>query len=154
MDMDVSLRKFLSSKACDLRMCLDVLIAYGRRLLHHIAEVPGHAEHSLSVAALALDKEDPEGNNEELLAELRKHFFVVENGIGENPEPAITKVIAEDTTNYVDVKDVKCIVINKEDLKLFKFCDDVDDAYKFITETLEKQESEWTLLTWNRTIKK
>lgn len=45
-------------------------------------------------------------------------------------------------------------VINQEDLKLFKFCDNVDDAYKFITETLDKQESEWTLLTWNRTIKK
>ena len=35
------------------------------------------------IFSLALDKEDPEGNNEELLAELRKHFFVVENGIGE-----------------------------------------------------------------------
>lgn len=45
-------------------------------------------------------------------------------------------------------------VINQDDLKLFKFCDTVDDAYKFITDTLDKQESEWTLLTWNRTIKK
>ena len=44
-------------------------------------------------------------------------------------------------------------MINKEDLKLFHFCDDVDEAYKIITETLEKQADEWTLLTWNREIK-
>lgn len=30
-------------------------------------------------------------------------------------------------------------MINKEDLNLFHFCDDVDEAYKIITETLEKQ---------------
>lgn len=40
---------------------------------------------SKEVFALALDKSDPEGNNEALLAELRKHFFVVENSIGTNP---------------------------------------------------------------------
>lgn len=66
------------------------------------------------IFSLALDKQDPEGNNEALLTELRKHFYVVDNGIGKNPEPEISKVRGEDTTNYVDVKDVKCIVINKE----------------------------------------
>lgn len=45
-------------------------------------------------------------------------------------------------------------MINKEDLKIFKFCDTVDDAYKYITEALDKQQDEWTLLTWNREIKK
>ena len=45
-------------------------------------------------------------------------------------------------------------MINPEDLKLFKFCDTVDEAYDFITGVLDKQEEEWTLLTWNREIKK
>ena len=40
---------------------------------------------TVSVAAQStLNKKDPEGNNDELLSELRKHFFVIENGIGEN----------------------------------------------------------------------
>ena len=30
-------------------------------------------------------------------------------------------------------------MINKEDLELFHFCDDVDEAYRIITETLESQ---------------
>lgn len=32
-------------------------------------------------------------------------------------------------------------MINPEDLKLFKFCDTVDEAYDFITKTLEKQKA-------------
>ena len=41
-------------------------------------------------------------------------------------------------------------MINKEDLKLFKFCDTVDDAYDFITKILEKQDSESQALEWYR----
>ena len=41
-------------------------------------------------------------------------------------------------------------MINKEDLKLFKFCDTVDEAFDFITNTLEKQDSESTALEWYR----
>ena len=52
------------------------------------------------IFSLALDKSDPEGNNEELLAELRKHFFVVENGIGLNPEPMIAKVVEIEGAKY------------------------------------------------------
>ena len=52
------------------------------------------------IFSLALDKSDPEGNNEELLAELRKHFFVVENGIGLNPEPMIEKVVEIEGAKY------------------------------------------------------
>lgn len=44
-------------------------------------------------------------------------------------------------------------MINPDDLKLFKFCDTVDEAYDFLTQTLDKQADEWTLLTWNREIK-
>ena len=52
------------------------------------------------IFSLALDKEDPEGNNEALLTELRKHFFVVENGIGLNPEPMIAKVVEIEGAKY------------------------------------------------------
>ncbi|MCQ2075874.1 MAG: restriction endonuclease [Bacteroidaceae bacterium] len=52
------------------------------------------------IFSLALDKEDPKGNNEELLTELRKHFFVVENGIGENPEPSIAKIVEIEGDKY------------------------------------------------------
>ena len=58
------------------------------------------------IFSLALDKSDPEGNNEELLAELRKHFFVVENGIGEDPtEPLAIKMDAEKEFQMGDVEE-------------------------------------------------
>ena len=41
-------------------------------------------------------------------------------------------------------------MINKEDLKLFKFCDTVDDAFKFITAALEKQEGDSVAQGWHR----
>lgn len=41
-------------------------------------------------------------------------------------------------------------MINKEDLKLFKFCDTVDEAFKFITSALEKQEKDSGALDWHR----
>ena len=41
-------------------------------------------------------------------------------------------------------------MINKEDLKLFKFCDPVDEAFKFITSALEKQEKDSGALDWHR----
>ena len=43
------------------------------------------------IFSLALDKEDPEGNNEELLSELKKHFFVEECEIGEDPTNVLSK---------------------------------------------------------------
>jgi hypothetical protein len=43
--------------------------------------------------SLALDKSDPEGNNDELLTELRKYFFVVDVKIGEDPANKISSAI-------------------------------------------------------------
>ena len=43
--------------------------------------------------SLALDKQDTE-NNQVLLEELRKHFYVVECSLGENPQEVIGKAIA------------------------------------------------------------
>lgn len=39
--------------------------------------------------SLALDQDDPDKNNEELLTKLRKAFIVEECGIGQNPEPVL-----------------------------------------------------------------
>ena len=44
--------------------------------------------------SLALDKKDEE-NNEKLLDELRKHFYVVECSLGDNPQEVIEKAIIE-----------------------------------------------------------
>lgn len=43
--------------------------------------------------SLALDKEDKDANNK-LLEELRKHFYVVECALGDNPQETISKAIA------------------------------------------------------------
>ena len=83
------------------------------------------------IFSLALDKEDPEGNNEELLAELRKHFFVVENGIGENPsEPLSAKIEAEGHLYQTDPsidKSEKCVLTgyipkNEREFENFNSC--------------------------------
>jgi hypothetical protein len=42
--------------------------------------------------SLALDKSDSD-NNDKLLEELRKHFYVIECSLGDNPEPIIDKAI-------------------------------------------------------------
>lgn len=66
------------------------------------------------VFSLALDKKDPEGNNDELLSELRKHFFVIENGIGENPEPTLSEIIEKEGDKYKVQQMVgqKCLIFN------------------------------------------
>lgn len=53
------------------------------------------------IFSLALDKDDPEGNNEELLTELRKHFFIIDNSIGNNPEGDIAKVVEKEKIKYI-----------------------------------------------------
>ncbi|MGM9697358.1 MAG: restriction endonuclease [Prevotella sp.] len=53
------------------------------------------------IFSLALDKTDPEGNNDDLLAELRKHFFIIENSIGNNPEGAIAEVVEKEKIKYI-----------------------------------------------------
>ena len=66
------------------------------------------------VFSLALDKKDPEGNNDELLSELRKHFFVIENGIGENPEPTLSEIIEKEGDKYKvqQIVGQKCLIFN------------------------------------------
>ncbi|WP_407402347.1 restriction endonuclease [Sodaliphilus sp.] len=49
------------------------------------------------VFSLALDKQDPEGNNEALLAELRKHFYVEKCGIGIDPHTVLPAVEGQAT---------------------------------------------------------
>ena len=47
-----------------------------------------------SYYSLALDKKDVK-NNEQLLEELRKHFYVVDCNLGDNPQEVINKAIVE-----------------------------------------------------------
>ncbi|MCQ2094034.1 MAG: restriction endonuclease [Bacteroidaceae bacterium] len=63
------------------------------------------------VFSLALDKTDPEGNNEELLRELRKHFFVVKNEIGKDPEPELTKIVEKEGEKYSGSDDESLVLV-------------------------------------------
>lgn len=46
--------------------------------------------------SLALDNTDPEGNNQELLTQLSKHFFVEKCTIGEDPSEKLMARIADE----------------------------------------------------------
>lgn len=46
-----------------------------------------------SLYSLALDVKDPEGNNKELVDELKQYFYVEPCKLGDNPEPIIDKAI-------------------------------------------------------------
>jgi hypothetical protein len=52
---------------------------------------------SEEVYSLALDRKDPEGDNEALLAELRQYFYVEPCGLGEDPEPIIESAKRRDS---------------------------------------------------------
>lgn len=76
------------------------------------------------IFSLALDKNDPDGNNEDLLTELRKYFFVVDNAIGENPVPALTKKIEQDGEMYntpLDKQGVLLVMMENFTNKCVKF---------------------------------
>ena len=47
-----------------------------------------------NIYSLALDRDDPEHDNETLLTELRRHFFVEPCSLGENPEPIIQTAVS------------------------------------------------------------
>lgn len=48
-----------------------------------------------SIFSLALDKKDPEKNNELLLSELRNHFFVEQCALGNNPKPIMDTAVVK-----------------------------------------------------------
>ena len=48
-----------------------------------------------NIYSLALDKEDPEHDNEALLSELRSHFFVEPCALGDAPQPIIQTAVAK-----------------------------------------------------------
>lgn len=65
-----------------------------------------------SIFSLALDKEDPEKNNQALMAELEKYFIVRPCKLGENPEPIIEEArIAVDSLVTTPDKDGVLLVM-------------------------------------------
>lgn len=54
------------------------------------------------IFSLALDKQDPEGNNKEILTELKKHFYVIENEIGTNPQVALNEAVQNTQVSHID----------------------------------------------------
>ena len=93
------------------------------------------------VFSLALDKNDPEGNNQELLEELRKHFYVVPSGIGENPEPRITQAIETTPISPTDSgkKGVLMVMMENFATKKTKFIDNGEIAIgiKYTKDSME-----------------
>lgn len=97
------------------------------------------------IFSLALDKQDPEGNNEELLEELKKHFYVVENGIGLNPDEKLQKIAEELGDEFSDEESgdenqSKCVLvapIRNSDREYISFCNHSADKYT-VEEALHK----------------
>lgn len=79
-----------------------------------------------NIFSLALDKKDPESNNEQLLAELRKHFFIEKCALGCNPEYILDK-----KKEFV----VAPSVFSREDGFLMVMMEDFDTkSIKFLSE--------------------
>lgn len=88
--------------------------------------------------SLALEHEDA-ANNEKLLAELRKHFYVVECGLGKNPQEAIAKAITETPAYIKDKPEEKNILtglVRRTDSNYKIFMD--HDAKSYVMEKIPK----------------
>ncbi len=76
------------------------------------------------IFSLALEKSNPEKNNEKLLTELKKHFFVIENSIGKNPELEMNIAISQEGDKYnvvLDKQGVLMVMMEKFADKCVKF---------------------------------
>lgn len=81
--------------------------------------------------SLALDKKDIE-NNEKLLEELRKHFYVVECSLGDNPEEVIRKAIIETPALIKEKpaeKNILTGLVRRTDGSYKRFMDHVATSY-------------------------
>lgn len=81
--------------------------------------------------SLALDKKD-EANNAELLDELRKHFYVVECSLGDNPQDVISQAIIETPALIKEKpaeKNILTGLVRRTDSNYKKFMDHVATSY-------------------------
>lgn len=81
--------------------------------------------------SLALDHKD-EANNEKLLNELRKHFYVVECDLGENPQEVIAKAITgipEYIKDKPEEKNILTGLVRRTDSSYKKFMDHEAKSY-------------------------
>lgn len=84
-----------------------------------------------SYYSLALDKQDEE-NNEKLLEELRKHFYVVDCTLGENPQEVIERSIVEAPTLIKEKPEEKNILtglVRRTDSNFKKYVDHEAKSY-------------------------
>jgi llaJI restriction endonuclease len=63
-----------------------------------------------NIFSLALDKKDAEGNKE-LLDELKKHFFIVEKGVGQDPKAVMEEVIRQEGEMYKVPRDKQGVLM-------------------------------------------
>ena len=87
---------------------------------------------------MALEHKD-EANNKKLLEELRKHFYVVECGLGENPQEAVSKAITETPAYIKDKPEEKNILtglVRRTDSNYKVFMD--HDAKSYVMEKIPK----------------
>lgn len=81
--------------------------------------------------SLALDKQDEE-NNEKLLEELRKHFYVVDCTLGENPQEVIERAIVETPALIKEKPEEKNILtglVRRNDSNFKRFVDHEAKSY-------------------------
>ena len=107
----------------------------GRRYIKtHFQEVLGKMYspfENTDYYSLALDKSDSE-NNKKMLAELRKHFYVVECSLGDNPKEVIGKAITAIPTIIKEKPEEKNILtglVRRTDSSLKKFMDHEAKSY-------------------------
>lgn len=75
------------------------------------------------IFSLALDKQDPEGNNKEILTELKKHFYIIENVIGTDPQKALAEAVHNTNIYPIDTEKqgVLLVMMEKFTVKAPKF---------------------------------
>lgn len=66
------------------------------------------------IFSLALDKQDPEGNNDALLTELKKYFYVVDHAIGTDPSETMNEAILNTQVSIINTENPGILMVMME----------------------------------------
>lgn len=66
------------------------------------------------IFSLALDKQDPEGNNDALLTELKKYFYVVDHAIGTDPSETMNEAILNTQVSIINTENQGILMVMME----------------------------------------